>query len=100
MNLPGAPALPFELHVADVAFHHANLRRAFAEALEIDLERARSKERTQRAEAIANAAEEDREFRTSREFLAALEFGRRKEIDADCIGARGRRDVQRKRDRP
>ncbi len=63
MRLPGAPAGSRGVDVPDLAARHSDLRGAFADLFEIDLEGAALIKRAQSRDAVADASEEHAEMR-------------------------------------
>src|SRR5207248_670787 len=94
--LPGAAAAAIDVHRPEVAAQHSHRLRTGTHRREVDFERARAIERSQRADAVADAREENREVGTLDEALFVLELRGREEIDADRTGRRGsRRQIDR-----
>src|SRR5689334_21728603 len=85
MDLACAAGAPRAMLGVHCAARHLDLRGAIAHASKIDRERTGPIERAQRAQPVANAGEQDGEFRTLRQFLAALQFRGRHETHVDSM---------------
>src|SRR5258708_3988896 len=81
MRLARTGAAPLRGHGADIALRQANSRRALACFGEIDRQGAASVERPERADAVANASEQNRKLGAGCDLVFALKLGRSEELD-------------------
>ena len=98
VRLAGVTAAAFRLHSPAFEAGHADGCGADADGFEVEVERAGSVEPAQRTDAVANASEEDGEFRAAGDPALMLEFQWREEVDMD-FRRRGGRWVEIERGR-
>lgn len=80
MSLPGRAAGALGGDMLNLAARHFDLRRAFGDGFEIDVERSALVERAKRADAVADVGEENVEFG----LRASFEFGGSEKCDASA----------------
>jgi hypothetical protein len=86
VDLAGTAALAFHLLPGEIAAPQLDARGALAHSFEIDVQCPGAVQRAQRADAVAQPPEEDRELRAVGQASGALQLGGRQEADGHALG--------------
>src|SRR5215472_2200455 len=82
VDLPGASAAPLDLLPGQLAACHTHLRCPFAHGAEVDGQRSGAVERSQGADAVTQAGEENRKLWPCRHSARSLQLRRRAESNS------------------